>query len=80
MRIPQLSEFENMRGGMTREWKTDEPVPHTLAYLDSAGSGMSDVTVFDPTNGHSRQYLKRTTQRAQEIVERHLLKMGYTLF
>lgn len=69
-------EFERLNGGRTEEYRTAEPIPHTLAYLDQQGQ-LYAVQVFDPHTGRTRCYAARKHARAIGILYRHLESLGY---
>lgn len=62
---------------LTDEYRTDDPVPHTLGYVDHHGNGTVDVQVFDPFTGRSRLYTGRPTSKGLAIMSRHLEATGY---
>lgn len=52
----------------------------TIAAMDEAPDGTWDVWVQDPATSHSRSYYgRKTRERAQAIVDRHLAKEGETV-
>lgn len=69
--------FRHNSTNLTDEFRTDEPTPHTLGYVDHYGNGRVDVTVQDPYTSRSRVYKNRSTMRGLGIMSRHLEAMGY---
>jgi hypothetical protein len=69
--------FPRYNGGKCDEYRTAEPVTHTLAYLDYYDDG-AECTVFDPSTDWNRTYGRRSVEKARAIIERHLAKLGYT--
>lgn len=69
--------FRHNSMNLTDEYRTDEPIPRTLAYVDHHGNGTVDVEVFDPYKGTSRLYTNRPTSKGLGIVSRHVDRMGY---
>lgn len=72
-----VNTFPNMRGGITDEYRTAGTIPELLAYVDYQ-DGIATATVFDPYKGSGRGYSPRETVKALAIVDRHLIKLGYT--
>lgn len=62
---------------LTDEYRSDDSIPHTLAYVDHNGNGTVDVQVFDPYTGRDRFYTNRPTSKGLGIVSRHLERVGY---
>lgn len=71
-----VKRFARVGGELYSEEYTDQ-CGHVLAYYDDMHHGMASVTVFDPSNGHSRMYAARSVMRTRAILIRHLDKLGY---
>lgn len=71
-----MKRFARVGGELYTEEFTDS-YGHILAYYDEMHQGLGAVTVFDPSNGHSRQYAPRSVMRTRSILIRHLDKLGY---
>lgn len=70
--------FERInQDGFSVEYKAENG--YTVAYLDEFENDKAEVAVFDSYNDSSRNYSLRPVDRARNIIERHIEKMGFVL-
>ena len=73
----KVTKFNNMRGGISEEYKSERG--DTLAYVDHNKDGTRDVAVFTVGTGRSMSYVSRSADKVAGIIERHLKREGHEL-